>query len=499
MIQNGPGISHSNLTGVRVLESNLLEKKIIDRILTEINHEGRKEYPGEYLLNIMRVKNITREYFTHPLYQNIYDRLQDIIWSEKIIPSYLKIMWEFPDYIFEGCNFWVNDYIDELCRRYKHNKIQTKVQKLFERLSKSIDIPKDLVHDLYKTALEGEKDLKETYFLSHMDKFLEEKVQNKGSLAEASMKTWIYYIDNTFWWIRPTDYIWILADEKRWKSWVMCYLANKLSQSGKNVLFVSPEMDSNEVEERLHMLNNGQDNNNFDALNFSDWNLTENDFLRWKETNKKRRSLLEQHKGWEIVIIDDIPLADFNITTIKNRLENVDTKLKVFYSKKFPNNRELYENRNHLIDCIIIDWYHLLNWTDIRSKASEWKENQLISQGLRSFARIEKVPLIVALHTNRDSQNKDDKLIPDQRDTAMSASLWRDLTLLISLFSTPKYLKDKKLGMAAKLSRRSSLEKNIWTMHFDPTKWELYPHHSWPEQTTSEEDLLDSISRESLS
>jgi len=48
----------------------------------------------------------------------------------------------------------------------------------------------------------------------------------------------------------------------------------------------------------------------------------------------------------------------------------------------------------------------------------------------------------MSLHTNRDKQKQTEKIIPDGSDTSLTSSLGRDLTALISLFSTPS-LRDK--------------------------------------------------------
>lgn len=230
----------------------------------------------------------------------------------------------------------------------------------------------------------------------------------------------------------------------------MLWLAYQMVKQWKNVLFVSPEMDTDEVQQRLHLLHT-----NFNSKEFYQWQLTPEQFIEWREKNKNLQKNLQEKEWGEIITIDDIELVDLNITTIKARLNNIDTQLKSVYTKKFPNKKEYYENKKHVIDCVIIDWFHLLNWSDIRKWASEWKESQLVSQWLRSFSRIEKVPILVSLHTNRDAQKAEEKIIPDARDTSMTASLWRDLTCLLSLFSTP-YLREKnRVWMSCPLSRRS--------------------------------------------
>jgi len=268
----------------------------------------------------------------------------------------------------------------------------------------------------------------------------------------------------------------------------MLWIAYQLREQWKNVLFYSPEMDANEVEQRLHLIHT-----NFNSKEFFQGQLTAEQFVEWREKNQSLKKTLREKRWWEIVIIDDIELADFNLTTIKARMNRLDTQLRWVYVKSFPDKKESYEKQKHFFDCIIVDGFHLLNWSDLKKNASEWKESQLVSQGLRSFARIEKVPVLVSLHTNRDKQKAEEKIIPDARDTSMTASLWRDLTCLLSLFST-KYLAEKwKIWMSCTLSRRSSKWK-VWTFDFNPEEWRIKPNQKVQTQAEFEED----VNKESL-
>lgn len=310
----------------------------------------------------------------------------------------------------------------------------------------------------------------EWYFVQKSEEFVQKMEQRIADWEDfTGLKVGLKYLDEDFAGIQPTDFIGVLADEKMWKSWFMLWLAYQMRADWRNVLFFSPEMDNVEVEQRLHLIHT-----NFSSKDFFQWKLTPEQFVEWREKNKWLKRNLSEKRGWEIVTIDDIELADFNLTTIKARMNRLDTQLRGKYIQAFPDKREYYEKKKHLFDCIIVDWFHLLNGADLKKWASEWKESQLVSQGLRSLARIEKVPILVSLHTNRDKQKAEEKIIPDARDTSMTASLWRDLTCLLSLFATPYLVERAKMWMSCVLSRRSSKGK-IWTFDFNPEEGIIKP------------------------
>lgn len=437
-----------------------LEKIILDRII---------HTQESYLWNLLAIKKIDDSYFSVDLHRSIFNYINSQFESDWTIPSDLAIESAFWGYVVSPISDSISKHLDELIFRWTMTMSNKFNSKITESLSKWKS-PIDLVRQLEAIYTIPRSTKEESYFVTKSENFVKSIEDKINSWEDFTwLKVWLKYIDEDFAWIQPTDFIWILADEKMWKSWFTLWLANQLRAQWKNVLFFSPEMDNIEVEQRLHLLSN-----QFNSKDFFQWNLSPEQFVEWRKKNKEMKKNLDDKMWWEIISIDDIELADFNLSTIKARLKKIDTTLREWYKRKYPDRKEYFEKKEHLVDCIIVDWFHLLNWTDLKKWASEWKESQLVSQWLRSLARIEKVPILVSLHTNRDKQKAEEKIIPDARDTSMTASLWRDLTCLLSLFST-KHLRNKgHLWMSCPLSRRSSKGK-IWTLDFRPEDWIVSP------------------------
>jgi len=457
-----------------------LEKIILDRVIFSWE---------SYLLNLLIIKKIDQTYFKTALYRNIFTYL---LWEYKknwSIPSDTAVESIFQGYTVSPIKDSILTALDELIYRWTREKAKEITVKINSLLSRG-NSPIQLVRDLQEIYTMPRWIKEESYFVKRSD-LVAEQMKHKIDDWEdfTGLKVWMKYIDNDLWGIKPTDFIGVLADEKTWKSWIMLWFAYQMMKEGKNVLFVSPEMDSVEVEERLHLIHT-----NFHSQEFFQWKLTPEQFILWRQKNDEIKKNFNSKKWWEIIIIDDIELSDFNITTIKARLNKVDLQLKVALTKGFPSRKEEYENMKHHVDCIIIDGFHLLNWADIRKWMSEWKESQLVSQGLRFFARNEKIPILVSLHTNRNSQQAEEKIIPDNRDTSLTASLWRDVTCLLSLFSTPSLREKKKLWMACTLSRRSEKWK-IWNLEFNIEEGRIKPI----QKIQNEKEFHDEQNRETLS
>ena len=461
------------------IDQEKLEKSVLDRIL----------YTREILLlQTILTKQVDETYFISEIHQKLFLYIKQYYNDYSDIPSEAQIDTLFTGYVVNAITDNINKLVDELIRRWTQRKNQELISQITQINSKTWEIPLEFLVELQKIHASRKRWQKWDFFISWSSKFVdeyEEKIKNKEEFTW--IKIWLPYIDNEFGWIQKTDFIWLLADEKKWKSWIMLWIAYQIIKQWKRVLFISPEMDNDEVLQRLHLIHT-----NFNSTDFYQWKLTDENFQTWREKNKTLKELL-QTQWAEFVSIDDIALQDMNITTIKARLKTVETQMKNRYMKSFPNLKEYYEWKEHLFDCLIIDGFHMLNGSDLVWKwASEWKESQKVSQSLRSFARIEKIPVLVSLHTNRDKQKEKDKLIPDQADTSMTASLWRDVTLLLSLFSNPTMQAKNKLWMASKISRRSA--PKIWTIDFDPNFWKIVTN----ENVKNEKDFMDDLNAEDM-
>jgi len=465
--------------GVQKIEQKNLEKTILDRILTT------KEV---FILSDMILAKITANDFEDALNRNVFSFIYEHYKNYWTIPSIELVESTFSGYFVAEVKDNVNILIDEFVRRKIKKQSDILLKKMInENLSKG-ELSISYINELNNIINLKRARKKEDYFISSSEKYLQEYKKKVAAWEDFTwIKIWLPYIDNDFGWIQPDDFIGLLADEKKWKSWIMLWIAYRMLLQWKNVIFFSPEMSNEEVLKRLHLIHT-----NLNSKDFYQWKLSEEDFKLWENKINFLKEL-QQKYGCEFISIDDIEPEDFNLTTIKERLKNVETKLKTVYMKRYPNKKEYYEKKKHVVDAMIIDWFHMLNGNDVAgSHTSEWREFQKVSQRIRAFARIEKIPVLVSLHTNRDKQKAVDKLIPDQSDTSMTASLWRDLTLLISLFSNPTMQEKNKLGMAAKIVRRS--KSKIWQVTFDPDRGLIQPN----KEVKSEKEFMDDLDKQEM-
>lgn len=454
------------------ISNGQLEKTILDRVL----------YVGDpLLLNEILLKKVTVDYFTVELHKNIYTYLLENFTQLGTVPTVAAIESLFPQFITSPITDSISPHLEELIYRWTEKTARetlTKVQGIIDSGANPVALLAEL-QQLYtmERSKKGEK-----YFIWSSMKFVDsyqERINSKEDFT--GLKVGLPYIDDALGWILPTDFIGLLADEKVGKSWIMLWLSYQCMKQGKNVVFFSPEMWNDEVLTRLHLIHN-----RMSAKNLQQGLLTEEDISAWRSKSSWLKQL-QKNTGGEFITIDDIELEDLNVTTMKARIKKISTKLRAGYIKLFPAKKEYYEAKANLVDLIVIDGFHLMNGQDIvSSKASEWKELQKVSQKLRSWARIEQIPILISLHTNRDKQNKLEKIIPDARDTSLTASLWRDLTALISLFSTPKLVEKNSLGMACTLSRRSP--KKVWNVKFLPEEGTIEANGN----LQSEQEFLDS-------
>lgn len=454
-----------------------LEKVILDRVLS--TQEAT-------LFMTLLSKKVDETYFLDSVTKHVFRIIFDTYSKKWVLPTIEHIETIVPNYIVTTINDSILELVNELITRWEERQTNELLARLQESLSDQDNIrTKQLVVELQALHNIPRTFKRESYFVNDSKSFVdtfEKRILDKENFDW--LQTGLKFIDKDLSGIKNTDFIGFLADEKVGKSWILLWLAYQLSKNGKNVLFISPEMDRTEVETRLHIMHTG-----FNSSHFYQWTLSPEQFTEWREKNLSLISGQTEWNVWDIITIDDIELQDLNVTTIKNHIIRIDKQLRQKYIKEHPHKKEEYLQKRHFIDILIVDGFHLMNWSDLKKWASEWKESQLVSQWLRSLAKNEKIPILIALHTNRDKQKMKEKIIPDGSDAAFTQSLWRDLTCLISLFRTPQLDQDKKLWMSCVLSRRSESRK-VWTINFDPGNGIV--NSKWNDDVMTEQEFIDS-------
>lgn len=469
----------TKIQGFENITSAQLEKTILDRVFSTWE---------PIIFNEILLRKIDDSYFTQDLYRQIFLYTYEFFKQHGTLPTITSLENLFTGYVVNNISDSITLHLQELIYRWTEKEAKILTTKIQQAIDKE-ETPISLIAELQNLYTIQRNQDGEDFFIESSIGFVEtyeERIRNKEDFT--GIKVGLPYIDDLMGWILPTDFIGVLADEKMWKSWIMLWLAYQCVKQGKNVLFFSPEMDNVEVLTRLHLIHT-----NLNSKDLLQWKLTQEQLSDWRN---KTKILIDLHKNYwgELISVDDMELEDFNIANMKARLKKIDTKLRAKYIKEAPQYKEYYENKPSLIDAIIIDGFHLMNWQDIVQwkNTQDWKELQRVSQKLRFWARNWKVPILISLHTNRDKQKMKEKLIPDSTDTSLTSSLGRDLTALLSLFSTPN-LKDKgKLWMACKLNRRAP--EKIWNIGFVPEYGQITPN----KQLKSEKEFIDEENQEGL-
>jgi len=470
----------NKIPGFESVTNAQLEKTIIDRVLTS---------QEPMMFNTLLLKKVDDSYFTNELCKQIFIYIYEFFKQHWMIPTIASIESMFSGYVVYDIQDSVTLHTDELIYRWTEREAKQALVRIQGCIDKE-QSPISLIAELQNIYTIQRNQNGEEFFVDSSIGFVEnyeERLKNKDDFT--GIKIGLPYMDDLMGWILPTDFIGVLADEKMGKSWIMLWIAYQAMKGGKNVLFFSPEMDNTEVLTRLHLIHT-----NLDSKSLLQGTLSEAELAQWRDKTKILQELHDQY-GWEFVTVDDMELEDFNIANMKARLKEIDMKLKSKYIQEKPEYKEYYEQKTNVIDMIIIDWFHLMNGQDIVQwkNTSEWKELQRVSQKLRFWARIWKIPILMSLHTNRDKQKQTEKIIPDGSDTSLTSSLGRDLTALISLFSTPSLRDKHKLWMACKLNRRAP--EKIWNIDFNPEMGLIKPNT----QLKTEKEFIDEENQAGLS
>ena len=204
-------------------------------------------------------------------------------------------------------------------------------------------------------------------------------VENKAKVAKGNtvgLKTGISFFDKQFLGWQPGNLIGIVGRLTSGKSCVAQYLACQTYNSGKRVLFLSPEMSAEEVNLKWDTFMGRMQGHTFlnDKLPLGDVNLKE--YKQWLDDVSVR-------KDW--LTLDSANGKKFNLSNIKG-----------FISEFSP-------------DLVVVDGVALLEGVGMES----WLKMMDVSYGLKSLAQNQKIVIIATAQANR-SVEANEMPRPDQ-------------------------------------------------------------------------------------
>jgi len=441
------------------LDQISLEKAIINHLLTTWNAQ---------LLLEMQLKDIKDEYFVDETHMKIYQFMKNYYSDTKLVPVPSLIEDTFSNFFWLETTYDVQAHIEELIFRWE-KRITTENMKKALAMLNSNKIPTDVFQETISTLATPRSWKKIVWFLEsakeYKEKYLHE-MQHK-ELFDKGIKTGIKEFDYMTGWIQPTDYIWILAREWVWKTIFNLWLSYNALKQGKNVIFFSPEMSEDQIKQRLVLMHN-----NFDVFDFKNKNLAEEDIEKW---NNSLETLSEDFKNEnsiihpELYIVDDIPENNFSMKTIAAKVERYNQIIRDKIKSKFSdrNHKDFIDKENY-IDLIVIDWFQNMKPSEKLRVKDSWEKWKSISNQIKSFALINKIPIVTSFHANRWTE---DKLAPDLYNAALTDAIWRDLDVWFSLFRTEMMMNAKFLWVSILKVREGSPFNFL--MHWDLDKYKI--------------------------
>lgn len=248
-------------------------------------------------------------------------------------------------------------------------------------------------------------------------------------------------------WIRESNLIYLMAPQKTGKTFILNEFAISAFEQRKRVLYISPEMSSDEILLRLDWF---LINDNYKKI--ENWNLSEADFEKWTKKNEELIKIREE--GWEIIIIDS-KWSWFTVDKI------------IWYVEHYQP------------DLIIIDGLTLI--IENISWEQDWKVIKQTSENIKKYiCNWLWIPTIVAIQASAEWNNE---------SILTSTSVWRskailqDVDICFAISKTTEYWITKRLFNTVDVR---SWKKIILWLDFDIESWKIVQDEKLTEKLKKE-------------
>jgi replicative DNA helicase len=306
-------------------------------------------------------------FIMHP---EIYHFITDYSIKYQNVPSQQVIKTKFPGFEFKpDANIGELKFLsDELIK----SNVQRKAIQIINQNADAISTDPYNAIDTIVSRLQGirrqtkvSKSLTDKEALKRLELIIENKANIKKGMT-IGIKTGINIFDNKYYGWQPGNYISIVGRLGIGKSWLLEYFACVAYQDGKRVLYISPEMSINEVEQRWDTLMGAMNGFRF-----------QNDKLQTGEID------LEKYKQW------------LTKASARNDWVTYDSNS----GKSFTVSGISQMVNDFCPDLVAIDGIALIDGPG----DALWSKVREISKGIKSMSQNTKVVTMVTAQANREA------------------------------------------------------------------------------------------------
>ena len=297
-----------------------------------------------------------RAKFLSGKYRRMFSFIQDFKTKYGKTPSEKEFQKRFPQFVVEECEEPMRYYCDELRLKLKHNTIADCLEEAQEAINEDMDTEK--AYSAIKQAVlkvENEIVLGETRkIFEGTEKRWEAYLKRRDSGGITGIPTGIKPLDDMLGGLGITDLITILGFTGIGKTWAEIIIAVSLAKLGYSVLFVTKEMNTDQVMKRADAVWAG-----ISYTNFNKGTLSPQDEEKYFEYLQR----MEGDDSNKIIV----ELAIGGVTSIASMIDK------------------------HHPDVVIVDGAYLM--TD-DSDDNDWNGIMQVWRGMKQICLAKKIPII---------------------------------------------------------------------------------------------------------
>lgn len=383
------------------------ERKFINKLLSldSLSAVSRAWFTEAYL----------KEESTRYAYEVIYNYYKNLskgqIPTREYLVEKLESKWE----VDENIQVWnIEDEplsIEAIIEELKEAHLWSRIVDLFREVHSNVTnkVPSNQIFSLIKQKISeieasniSEMSVKKFTDIKERITEYNEKLKDDG-FNENLIKYPFDKLNERYHWIKESNLIFIVAPQKTGKTFILNEFALSAFRQRKRVLFISPEMSSNEIFLRMDWFFSNMFYKKMDT-----WTLSDKEMEDWVKSSEELMQIKEE--GWEIHIVDW-------------KWENISFDSVVGFV-------EYYKP-----ELVIIDGLGLL--VDENSKDPDWLKFKNISRNIkRDICNKLWIPCIVAVHATNDEDSMNSEILQPHQ-VGRSKKILEDVDVAFGL-SNPK-------------------------------------------------------------
>ena len=392
---------------------------------------------------------IRGEYFT--AHRPVWDFISQYYEEYRQPPESDLFQSKFPDFELTNC-LPIDPCINEIVTIHTHSKVIGYLKsKLGGKTSALNENPREFVRQTLKflSEVEFEQTKRSHSVFDHdpTNRLLRyyDKVEKNQKSGIFGISTGFPTLDGLFYGWKPGEFISIIARLGLGKSWLLSYFALQAFHTGKRVLFVSPEMSKEQVEDRLDTI-----------------------YSYMLRGQAVQNSMLSFGRGIDASVYEQY------LKSIKNedRFHIYDSDLRQPFTVRSIT--DMVETIRP--DMVVVDGVPLLAPDFSTGSATHWEDFKVISYGLKRLAETMKVVVMAASWANREAgvdpnskqRTTDLSLHPTIEQISYSDAIGQASDMAFSI-ALPKDPAERKTSRTIKMlkSRSTKLMEGLIKIDFD--------------------------------